>query len=420
MSPELVVGLLSLVAVYAVLSHALEVRLITLPMVFTAAGLLVGLAGAEILPMHGERQTVHLVAEVTLVLVLFSDASRISLRALSGGFVIPLRMLLIGMPLTVLFGTLIAKWVSPDQSWALALLVAAILTPTDAALSQPVVTSDTVPGPIGRGINVESGLNDGLALPLVLVAATLAAGAGTLDAAQQPGGLAAFALKQIMLGPLVGVAIGLGAARLLDVAIRAGTLTEVYQGIFFLSIAFIAYFGAELVGGNGFIAAFTGGLAFGNSLRASARFIEEFMEGEGQLLTMLTFLIFGAVLAPLGFQHASLKTVALAVLFLTVVRMLPIWLSLAGSGLSSYEKLFLGWFGPRGLASILFVLYVLERFAVPGRDELIACVVLTVLISIVAHGLTAGPLAARFAARPGAGRAEPAEKIPGNHRPPGI
>ena len=203
-------------------------------------------------------------------------------------------------------------------------------------------------------------------------------------------------MLQITLGPVAGVSIAFGAAWLLDIAVERKAITLVAQGLYFLVVAFFIYFAAEAIGGNGFIAAFVGGLVFGNTLRAPSMFIREFMEGEGQLLTLLTFLIFGAVLAPIGLEHANWKTVTLALLLLTVVRVLPIWLSLAGTGLSLYEKLFLGWFGPRGLASILFALLVLDRFPIPGADELVACVVLTVLMSIVLHGLTATPLSNRF------------------------
>ena len=201
---------------------------------------------------------------------------------------------------------------------------------------------------------------------------------------------------QVILGPIVGAVIGFIAARLLDLAVSHNWATEVAQGMYFLVIAVLSFFGAELVGGNGFISAFVAGLVFGNTTKSPVTYIQEFMEGEGQLLTLLTFLIFGAALAPLGFEHANIKTVFLASLFLTVVRMLPIWLSLLGSGLSTFEKLFLGWFGPRGLASILFALLVLEDFDIPGSEELAACVVLTVIISIVVHGLTANPLSNAF------------------------
>ena len=120
------------------------------------------------------------------------------------------------------------------------------------------------------------------------------------------------------------------------------------------------------------------------------------MESEGRLLTMFTFFIFGAVMAPLGLEHAGWKTLVLAILFLTVVRMVPVFLSLTGAGLTAKEKLFFGWFGPRGLASILFALLILERYPIPNAEETLACVVLTVLLSIFLHGLTARPLSSRM------------------------
>lgn len=391
--------ILTAAALYALLSRVIEMSVVTLPMIFTAFGFLLGRAGFDLLPMEIGNDAIHLVAEVTLILVLFSDASGIKWRSLRGSASIAARMLLIGMPLTILAGSLVAKWVSPDMPWALAFLVAAILTPTDAALGQSVVTSPAVPERISEGLNVESGLNDGLALPVVLVAAILAAHIAGVEADGAPQNIALFSALQVTLGPLFGVAVGYGAAKLLDAAVARNTATLIAQGMYFLCVAFIAYLGAEVIGGNGFIAAFVGGLTFGNILRAPSSFIREFMEGEGQILTLLTFLIFGAVLAPVGLEHANWKTVVLAVAFLTLVRMGPIWLSLTGSGLGAYDKLFLGWFGPRGLASILFALIVLERFPVPGAEEIAACVVLTVLLSIVLHGVTANPMSQRFRQR---------------------
>jgi NhaP-type Na+/H+ or K+/H+ antiporter len=384
---------LGVVAIYALMARWIELSIITLPMIFTGLGIALGGTGLDLVPMGADNEVIHAFVEITLVLVLFSDASGVKRQNLSGGNVtIPLRMLLIGMPLTVVLGTLVAMWVSPNQPWALALLVAAILTPTDAALGQSVVSNPNVPKRISQSINIESGLNDGLAFPIVLLAAITAARATGYEGGQAPDNVAVFALLQITVGLLAGAMVGYGAAKLLDFAISRNATTTVAQGLYFLSVAFLAYFGAELVGGNGFIAAFVGGLVFGNTLRAPSVFIREFMEGEGQLLTLATFFIFGSVLAPIGLEHASWKTVTLALLFLTVVRMLPIWLSLAGLKLSSYEKIFLGWFGPRGLASILFALLVLEDFPIPGAQELTACVVLTVLISIVLHGVSAAPL----------------------------
>jgi NhaP-type Na+/H+ or K+/H+ antiporter len=329
--------------------------------------------------------------------VLFSDASRVKLRELMQNYALPARMLLIGMPLTILLGTLVAHWVSPDAPWMVALFIAAVLTPTDASLGQSVVSSPNVPLRLRQSINVESGLNDGLALPVVMIAAIVSAEMAGIVVEGVPDNVVLFTLKQVILGPLTGVGLGYSLARILDASIKARFITTSCQGIYFLIAAFLAFITAELVGGNGLIAAFVGGLVFGNTLKSSTDFIGEFMESEGQLLTIFTFLIFGAVMVPLGIEHATWKTVVLAILYLSVIRMLPIWLSLAGSGLKNYEKIFLGWFGPRGLASILFALLFLERFHIPGGDEILACVVLTVMLSIVLHGVSANPMSARFA-----------------------
>ncbi len=381
---------------FASLSHRLEGSILTLPMFFTAFGWLIGRGGAELVPMSAEHEIIHTIAEITLVLVLFSDASRICFGELTKSYTIPARMLLVGMPLTILLGTLLAHWVSPDKPWALALLLAAILTPTDAALGQTVVTSASVPPHLRQGINVESGLNDGLALPIVIITALLMARLSGVDVTGVPDNLFVFSLMQLTLGPLAGIVTGYVFAKTLDAAIDRKLITHVFQGVYFLCVAFLAFTLAELIGGNGFISAFVGGFVFGNVMRNSRNFISEFMEGEGQLLTILTFIIFGAVMVPIGFEHATWKTVVLAVGFLSVVRMLPIFLSLWGQGLSVYEKLFLGWFGPRGLASILFALLIVKRFPVPGTEELLACVVLTVTLSIVLHGVTAKPMSERF------------------------
>ena len=381
---------------FTAVSRRLETSLLTLPMVFTAFGWLIGQGGIELVPVHAEHAVIHHLAEITLILVLFHDASHVSLRELKKNIALPLRMLLIGMPLTILLGTLLVSGMSPAAPWSVALLTAAILTPTDAALGQAVVTSPNVPARLKQAINVESGLNDGLALPVVMVAAIASAHLSHTAVEGLPSNVWAFTAMQVTLGPLVGIGIGYASARVLDRVIHARWATTASQGIYFLVTACLAFVVAEWTGGNGLIAAFIGGLVFGNTLRCSNAFIGEFMESEGQLLTMATFLIFGAVMVPMGLEHASLKTVAFAVLSLTAVRMLPIWLSLTGTGLSTYEKIFLGWFGPRGLASILFALLFLERFEIPGRHNIMACVVLTVMLSIVLHGVTANPMANRF------------------------
>jgi len=221
------------------------------------------------------------------------------------------------------------------------------------------VSSKIVPVRIRQAINVESGLNDGIALPAVLLFAALAS---TSHEVSGSGEWLHFGLLQVTLGPLVGVAAGYIGARILDLAAERKWMSESFMGIGVLSLALFSYVTSEMIGGNGFIAAFISGMVFGNTLRHSCTFLFEFMETEGQLLVLITFLIFGAVLLPEGLQHMNLTIFLYAVLSLTVIRMVPIAISLLGAGLRLPTHLFLGWFGPRGLASILFVLLILEGY----------------------------------------------------------
>jgi NhaP-type Na+/H+ or K+/H+ antiporter len=236
-------------------------------------------------------------------------------------------------------------------------------------------------------------------VPFVLLGAVLAAsGASDLQSST----FAMTILLQIVLGPLVGLAVGWGLAKAMDFAKDRDLIVESASGVVFLAAAFTAYLGSEIVGGNGFIAAFIGGMVFGNTYKHDIHFIGEFMEGVGEFLTIAAFLTFGALLLPAGLAHMQWKAILLAVLFLTVVRMFPIWLSLLGTGIANREKLFLGWFGPRGLASILFTLIMTDEFDFKGEDELLACVSMTVFLSIILHGVSSAPLSEWIGKRSGA------------------
>ncbi|MEM9605577.1 MAG: cation:proton antiporter [Pseudomonadota bacterium] len=396
-----VMAILLVVFVYSILTQVIAKTVLTLPIIFTAVGYASAGAVDTMVTPDTLNHITRVLAEVTLVLVLFSDASHVRFDALRQAIRLPVRMLVVGLPLSIALGTLVAYLLNPQSGVAMALLTAAVLTPTDAALGQTVVSSPAVPERLRQTINVESGLNDGLVLPFVLLGAILASASMT---GASTDGLATSAALQVVLGPVVGIALGWGAAKAMDAAQARDWIAEAAGGVAFLSVAFAAYIGAEIVGGNGFIAAFVAGMVFGNTYRHSIHFIGEFMEGVGQLLTLFAFLVFGALLLPAGIAHMSWHAIALALLFLTVVRMLPIALSLAGTGLAFKEKLFLGWFGPRGLASILFTLIMMDEFEIPGEDELLACVSMTVFLSIILHGISATPLANRI------GRAEKVSK----------
>ena len=374
---------------YALVSRLLEKTIITAPMIFTAAGLLIALFWKDFLGTTDMSEgTVHLLAEVTLIFVLFTDAARIDFRKLRKDHVLPQRMLLFGLPLTILLGTLVAYFLFGRFLFWEAALLAAILAPTDAALGQAVVTSNEVPIRIRQTLGVESGLNDGMALPAVLIFASLAS-----STTSQHDGLywVHFTLMQIVLGPLIGVAVGFIGAKLVDSFADREWMSQTFEGVCALSIALIAFTGAEFVHGNGFISAFVGGLAFGHFLSHRCKFLYEFAESEGQFFTLTTFLIFGTIAIHLIGDSFHWTYVLYGVLSLTVIRMLPIAISLIGTGVNKYTIAFLGWFGPRGLASILFALLILDRMEIARGKEIISIVIVTVLLSVLLHGVTAFP-----------------------------
>lgn len=382
--------ILSIFAGYSLFSKVIMRSPLTLPIIFTGLGFALSEPLHTVLSDDLILEGTKRLAEVTLILVLFADASHVRFRKLVMNWQYPARMLVIGGPLTIAFGTAMVLLLNPGSGFAVALLAAAVLTPTDAALAQSVVSSPQVPDRLGQTINVESGLNDGLVLPFVLSGAMLAS-MSLIEADADI--LAMTALKEVLLGLLAGLGIGWFAAKAMNWAQNRDLMQEASGAIVFLVTAFAAYLLALSIHGNGFVAAFISGMVFGNSYRHNIHFISEFMAGAGQLLSMAAFLVFGAFLLPNGLAHVSMTTIILAILFLTLVRITPIFLALTRSGLSTKEKLFLGWFGPRGLASILFTLLMMEQFDFPGEEELLACVSLTVGLSILLHGLTAMPLA---------------------------
>lgn len=375
---------------YSLVSGKLSGTIVTAPMLFVAIGFAAGSGGFGVVAVNVQHEVIHLIAELTLILVLFTDAARIDLGRVRRDHNLPSRMLLIGLPLTMLFGALVAAFLFPGFSFWEAALLAALLAPTDAALGQAVVSDKIVPVRIRQTINIESGLNDGIALPVVLLLAAIAS--SHFDASDS-GQWLRFGLLQVTLGPLVGVVVGFAGARLIDAAAAKQWMGESSQGIAILALAIFAYAMAEVVGGNGFIATFVAGMVFGNAIRNACTFLFEFMETEGQLLMLLTFFIFGIALLPEGLSYATPMMFVYALLSLTVIRMLPIAISLLGAGLSPPSWLFLGWFGPRGIASILFVLLVLEEMQLPHRHELLAVTMITVALSVLFHGISAAPFA---------------------------
>jgi NhaP-type Na+/H+ or K+/H+ antiporter len=398
MSTLAVVVIAAAIFGWGALSARLERADLTAPIVFVAIGVLLGAA----VPLEGEprAQILRLLTEVTLVWVLFSDAARVAPADLRADARIFARLLGLGLPLTVVLGWLAAAAILPGVDIWLALLVGAALAPTDAALSGAVLGDLRVPVRIRNILNVESGLNDGIATPIVLVAI---AGVGAEEGASHGRGAV---LVELLLGIAAGIAVGGAGGRLLGVARRYGWVDEEFAGPAVLALALLAYATALAVGGNGFVAAFVGGVAFGALVGRRGppgRSAVVYVEQTAALASLLVWMLVGAVAIPLVLRAASWQSAVYAVLSITVIRMVPVALVLAGSGLGRATALFLGWFGPRGLASVVFALLAVEDLGRPA-DPAVATVVTTVLLSVLAHGVTAAPLAARFGTRyPGAG-----------------
>jgi NhaP-type Na+/H+ or K+/H+ antiporter len=388
---------------WGVVSARLQRADLTAPIVFMAVG--AALDRLDLVDSPSAPETLKPLVEVTLVWVLFADAARVhDFRKDLGRYV---RLLGVGLPLTVLAGWGLAVWLFPDLDVWLVLLIAAALAPTDAALGVPVVTNPVVPSRIRRLITVESGLNDGIVTPVVMVAIAGAASDAGVEGATGLG----TALLELAVGAAVGALVGLGGGWLLRQSRRRGWADEEFAGIAVLALALAAYALALALDGNGFVAAFCGGLTFGAvaGRRGPAELV--FLEQASGLVSLLVWLAFGAIAVPLVLDGVDAGIVLYAVLSLTLVRMVPVALASIGSGLDRASVLFVGWFGPRGLASLVFALLALEELG-SGADEAVAVIAVTVFLSVLAHGATAGPLASRYGAAAAARGPEPGGPVP--------
>jgi sodium/hydrogen antiporter len=398
----------ALIFVWATLSARLERFDMTAPIVFTVAGVLLTHGPFRPLGVEPSRELVKVLAEATLALVLFTDASRVGLRHLRADAGLCLRLRGIGLPLTIGLGTLLALALPGDSNIWLALLVGAALAPTDAALGAGMMVNPAVPARVRRLINVESGLNDGIATPVVLVAI---AGAAATEEAAHTGPAAAVA--ELAIGLAVGVAVGGGGGWLINVGRRRGWVAEGFAGAAVLGLAACSYATSVALHGNGFIAAFVGGLGFAAAAGQAGQLVP-FAEETGALVSLLVWLLFGVIAVVPALESLTWQIAVYAVLSLTVIRMLPVAISLVGSGLGRSTVAFVGWFGPRGLASVVFGLLALEDLGEKVADPAVTVIAFTVLLSVIAHGVTAEPLARRYGARlsPAERRAGAAGLIP--------
>jgi NhaP-type Na+/H+ or K+/H+ antiporter len=380
---------------YTLVASKLDRWWITGPMVFVAAGALLGPGGLDLLPLSLGNEAVLVLTELTLGLLLFSGASTVRLRDVGGDVGLPNRLLFIGLPLTIIAGAVLAYLVFPGTAWAAAALIATILAPTDAALGLAVVANTAVPVRIRRALNVESGLNDGLATPFVTLFIAMVVAEEAIG--DHSWGLEA--LKQIGLAIAAAVTVGYLGGKLLTYTRGRGWTSGVSEQIAILGLSLLAYEGAVTIGGNGFVAAFVGGLLFGAATRRRLAERTQFTEAIGLSAGFVVWSLFGALfVGELLVHDLSARPIVYAILSLTVIRMAPVAIAMIGTGLRPSTLAFMGWFGPRGLASVVFTLLALEEFEQGGGRLLVATATWTILLSVTLHGLSASPLAARYGA----------------------
>jgi NhaP-type Na+/H+ or K+/H+ antiporter len=373
----------------ASISRRLTDTPITPPIVVVAIGVLVGPLLLDELTVAPTAALVRRLAEATLAVVLFSDSSRIDLRALRREASMPVRLLGVGLPLTIAAGSLLALALFGALTLSEALILGVVLAPTDAGLGSAVVTDPRLPQRVRQSLNVESGLNDGICVPILLIVLASASDEG---GAAHPVHLLA---EEIGYGVLGGIAAGVLAGYVAVVAGRRGLIDDAWRQLIPVAAAAIAFGTAVALGGSGFIAAFLAGLLYGLITGREGAGTMRFTEEGGSLLDTVTFLVFGAVLLGPTLEHVSWQIVLYALLSLTVVRMVPVAISLWGSRARAPTVAFVGWFGPRGLASIVFAVIVGDTHGAHG-GTILAAAYLTVGLSVLLHGLTAAPLVARY------------------------
>jgi NhaP-type Na+/H+ or K+/H+ antiporter len=393
--------------VYSSVAGAVERRWVSGPIVFTCFGLLIGPAGFALLDWETDRELIRNLAEVTLAMVLFTDAAGADVRVLKNTSGVPARLLLVGLPLTIALGFAVGTvLIDPPSLFAIAVL-ATMLAPTDAALGKAVITNEAVPDEVRQSLNVESGLNDGICVPVLLLFLALA-----LDTTGDMGPLplaAKLVFEQIGIGLAVGLVLTFNAVRLLKYARYRQWLTKTWTQIPIFALALSCFSVAQYLGGSGFIAAFSGGLLMAFMEKDLSKQVKEdyllTSEGAGDTLALITWVTFGAAVVGQAIGYFSWTILLYSFLSLTVIRMLPVFLCLTGSGIDTEGKLFIGWFGPRGLASIVFAVMVVNS-GLPDSGPLAMTVVCTIVLSIVAHGVTANPWAEAYGKRRLAARCE--------------
>jgi NhaP-type Na+/H+ or K+/H+ antiporter len=384
------------VLIYSAVAGRIERSFVSGPIVFTAVGFILGADVLGVLRVHIDGEGLRLLAELTLAMVLFTDAANSDFSIVKRNLGLPERLLLLGLPMTIVLGFLVAAVVFPRLEILEMALLATLLAPTDAALGKPVMTNPTVPAAIRESLNLESGLNDGICVPIIVLLLGLAVGT------QIEGGTVAHVawvvIEAIGIGLIVGLALTWLTTLMLRYAERRGWISEHWVEIPIVALAAACFAAAQALGGSGFIACFVGGLLLS---RLGVRDKQELLRGAehmGEALALFTWVIFGGIVVARMIDRVTWAALAYAILSLTVIRMLPVFLCLIGTKTTLADKLFIGWFGPRGLATIVFAILVLDE-KLPGNDTIMLAAGWTVLLSVIAHGATANPLVRRMATR---------------------
>ena len=388
-----ILGIALVILGYGYFSKLLSRFNISGPMVFTGVGVLLSTLVLGDKPIHPNAEAIQVVAEIALILVLFSDAAALNIEHLKKEWRLPTRLLFVAMPITIVITTYTAKLFFPGESMIYLFLLALILAPTDAALGKAVVSDRQIPETVRNTINVESGLNDGIVFPVLLTAlAVISSGSGSAES-----GWLSYIAQQIFIGAVAGAVVGWSGAKLAHKSFDKEWMEHQYRNLIPIALAIFSYYLAEHFGGNGYIAAFFGGLFLGNSSKLLRKNVEEFAESEGEFLVMVSFLIFGLVFIPVTLPYWDMKALLFAVLSLTVLRMVPVILGFGRFKLNLGTRLFIGWFGPRGIASILYILVAVHQLeGIKDHEQIFAVASLTILLSIILHGLSAKPLAVYY------------------------
>ncbi len=381
---------------YCLVATRLERTKFNGPLVFVACGLILGPYCLGLVAMDVDGETLKTLAEITLAVVLFTDSAGANLPVLMRFRRLPARLLLIGLPLTIGLGFLTGCLLYNNLTWIELALLATMLAPTDAALGQAVINDDAVPSSVREGLNVESGLNDGICVPVLLL--FLAISSDSLPTGAVLSQMLELPLQAIGIGTLVGIVSAVVGCVSINGSVQRNWLDGAWTQIPVIALALVCFSISQWLGGSGFIACFVGGLIFGGLIQRQKAALLKAADGTGDVLSMITWFIFGALFIGDCLLAPQWQAIVYALLSLSVIRILPVCLAVIGMGLKTDSKLFMGWFGPRGLASIVFIVMVNEA-NLPGANTLVQAVTWTVLLSVILHGITANPLANAYALR---------------------